>query len=193
MNAPRGTTACGAVIVLLLLVALAGCTGLSGRLEGLPPSGQYAFLDHQVIYTGTLVSGTCPAPAIDVSPYIFDADSKTLAGIVPFEINESLLVVYGESTTLTGAYGRGGYGELSGAYALPYKNGNLTVDGFTKDGTMYLTYNNKSIALTPGMQWMDFSSGTETTRACTVNRTVTDVITYYGNYPQAGIARTRLA
>jgi hypothetical protein len=192
MTVPRGA-ACGAVIVLLLLAVSAGCTGLSQRPEGLPPSGQYAFLDHQVIYTGTLVSGTCPAPAINVSPYIFDADTKTLAGIVPFEINESLLLVYGESTVLTGAYGRGGYGELSGVYALPYKNGNLTVDGFTKDGTLYLTYHNRTLALAPGMQWTDFSSGTETTRACTINRTVTDVITYYGNYPQTGIARTRLA
>lgn len=191
MNVPRGTAACGAVIVLLLLVVSAGCTG-SQRPEGLPPSGQYAFLDHQVIYTGTLVNGTCPAPAINVSPYIFDADSKTLAGIVPFEVNESLFLVYGESTTLSGAYGRGGYGELSGAYALPYTNGNLTVSGFTKDGTMYLSYNNRTIALAPGMQWMDVSSGMETTRACTVNRTVADIITYYGNYPQSGIARTRL-
>ena len=193
MNAPRKAAACAAIAVLLLLVTCAGCTGLSQRPEGFPPSGQYAFLEHRLMYTGTLVSGTCPAPAISVSPYIFDADTKTLAGIVPFETNGSLLIVYGEETTLSGAYGSGGYGELSGAYALPYTNGNLTVNGFTKDGTMYLSYNNQTLALEPGTQWTDISTGTETTRACTVNRTVTDIITYYGNFPQSGIARTRLA
>jgi hypothetical protein len=193
MNAPRGIPSCAAIAaVLVVLVLLAGCTGTQQRGEGLPPSGEYAFLDHRISYTGTLVSGNCPDPAISVSPYVFDAEKETLAGIVPFEVNSSLLLVYGESTTLSGGYGSGGYGTLDGAYALPYRNGNLTVEGFTGNGTMYLTYDNQTIALEPGSQWMDVSTGMETTRACTVNRTVTDIITYYGNVPQSGIARTRL-
>jgi len=193
MNAPRGISSCASIAALLVaLVLLAGCTGTQQRGEGLPPSGEYAFLDHQVSYTGTLVNGSCPAPAISVSPYAFDAEKETLAGIVPFEVNNSLLLVYGKSTTLSGGYGSGGYGVLAGAYTLPYRNGNLTVEGFTKNGTMYLTYDNQTIALEPGSQWMDVSTGTETTRACTVNRTVTDIITYYGNFPQSGIARVRL-
>lgn len=192
MKCPRGILPCAVATLILALVVFAGCVS-QPRPEGYPQSGQYAFLDHEISYTGTLVNGTCPAPAIRVTPYIFDEENKTLAGIVPFETNDSLLLVYGRDVTLSGGYGTGGYGTLGGAYVLPYTGEDLTVEGFTKNGTMYIGYRNQTLALDPGTQWIDISTGTETTSACTLNRTVTDVITYYGNYPRSGIAKTRLA
>ncbi|MFA5331250.1 MAG: hypothetical protein WC342_02620 [Methanoregula sp.] len=194
MNVPRGILSCTAIASLILALALvAGCTGLQPRPDGLPQSGQYAFLDHQVYYTGMLVNGTCPAPVINVEAYRFDPEKKTLAGIVPFTVNESLLLVYGNRVTLSGGYGNGSYGSLVGAYTLPFESGNLSVNGFTRNGTMYLTYQNQTISLDPGTRWVDVATATETTTACTINRTVTDSITYYGNYPQSGILKTKLA
>lgn len=194
MHFSRGRFPCAVIAALIVgLILAAGCTDLQPRPEGLPSSGQYAFLDHQVYYAGTLINGTCPAPAINVEAYRFDPDKGTLAGIVPFTVNGSLLLVYGNHVTISGGYGNGSYGTLDGAYALPYENGNLNVSGFTKNGTMYLTYNNQSFSLSPGTRWMDVSTGTETTTACTINRTITDIITYYGNYPQSGLLKTRLA
>ena len=81
---------------------------------------------------------------------------------------------------------------LDGAYALPHTAGNLTVNGITSDGTMYLTYHNQTIALAPGTQWTDISTGTDVTTACTINRTTTDILTYYGNYQKASIKKTKI-
>ena len=139
MNSGPTTAFVYTIVIALAFVGVSGCTELQPRPDGLPPSGQYAFLDHHTYFSGTLVSGKCPVPAINVSAYALDTGSGVLAGVIPFEVNSSLLVVTGESVTLSGDYGGGGYGTLSGAYALPSHSGNLTVNGFTRDGTMYLT------------------------------------------------------
>jgi hypothetical protein len=57
---------------------------------------------------------------------------------------------------------------------------------------MYLTYHNQTIALAPGTQWTDISTGTEVTTACTLNRTTTDILTYYGNYQKSSIKKTTI-
>ncbi|HNX17274.1 MAG TPA: hypothetical protein PKM50_02980 [Methanoregula sp.] len=182
----------GMLIVVLALFGVSGCIHIEERPPGMPQAGEYAFLDHRVYYGGTLVSGNCPHSSINVTAYHVDEENKTLTGIVSFNTNESLVLIHGESTSLYGAYGNGGFGRLSGAYALPYTSGNITVNGFTSDGTMYLMYNNQTIALEPGTRWMDISTGIETTTACTINRTVTDTITYYGNFPQSSIKKVMI-
>jgi hypothetical protein len=156
----------------------------------MPQSDQYAFLDHQISYYGTLESGRCPSATINVSTYRFDTGTGSLEGMMPFEINDSLLLISGESVLLSGDYGTGGFGMLAGGYSLPYTSGNLTVNGFTTDGTMYLTYRNQTIALEPGTQWTGITTGVDVTRACTINRTVTDVITYYGTFQKSAISKT---
>jgi hypothetical protein len=180
------------MVIALALVGVSGCIQSQQRTAGMPQAGEYAFLDHHIYYNGMLVSGTCPPTAINFSTYRLETETGSLEGLVPFEVNDSLLIIYGESTTLSGDYGTGGSGMIDGAYALPHTSGNLTVNGFTSDGTMYLTYHNQTIALEPGTQWTDISTGTEVTTACTINRTTTDILTYYGNYQKSTIKKTAL-
>ena len=178
------------MVIVLALVGVSGCVLSQTRPSGMPQAGEYAFLDHQVYYNGVLVSGKCPPVAINFSTYHLATDTGSLEGFVPFEVNDSLLLIYGKSTILSGDYGTGGSGMLDGAYALPYTSGNLTVNGFASDGTMYLSYHNQTIALAPGTQWTDISTGADVTTACTMNRTTTDILTYYGNYQKSTIKKS---
>ncbi|MFA6363262.1 hypothetical protein [Methanoregula sp.] len=180
------------MVIALAFVGISGCIQSQQRTAGMPQAGEYAFLDHQRYYNGMLVSGTCPPSAINFSTYHLATDTGSLEGLVLFEINDTLLLIYGESTTLSGDYGTGGSGILDGVYALPHTAGDITMNGFTSEGTMYLTYHNQTIALAPGTQWTDISTGTEVTTACTLNRTTTDILTYYGNYQKSTIKKAKI-
>jgi hypothetical protein len=180
------------MVIALALVGVSGCVQSQQRTVGMPQAGEYAFLDHHIYYNGMLVSGKCPQTAINFSTYHLETDTGSLEGLVPFEVNDTLLLIYGMSTTLSGDYGTGGSGMLDGAYALPHTTGNLTVNGFTSDGTMYLTYHNQTIALAPGTQWTDITTGTDVTTTCTINRTTTDILTYYGNYQKSTIKKAKI-
>ncbi|MGD0535672.1 MAG: hypothetical protein ABR999_09590 [Methanoregula sp.] len=179
-----------AMVIALAFVGISGCVLSQQRPAGIPQADQYAFLDHHTYYSGTLVNGKCYPAVINFSTYRLEMETGSLEGILPFEVNDSLLLIYGESTSLSGDYGNGSSGMLTGVYALPHSSGILTVNGFTSDGTMYLTYHNQTIALEPGTQWTDVMTDTEVTTACTINRTVTDILTYYGNYQKSAIKKT---
>ena len=181
-----------ALLLALALVGVSGCVLSQTRPSGMPQVDQYAFLDHHMYYSGTLAGGKCPMASINFSTYRLDTGTGTLEGIVPFEVNDSLTLIYGESTSLAGDYGNGSSGMLSGTYALPSTTGNLTVNGFTSDGTLYITYHNQTIALGPGKQWTDITAGTDRTGTCTINWTEADTVTYYGNYQKSAIKKMTL-
>jgi hypothetical protein len=177
------------LLLALAFVGVSGCILSQARPSGMPQGDQYAFLDHHTYYSGTLVEGKCPLVPINFSTYHFDTGTGTLEGIVPFEVNDSLTLIYGESTSLSGDYGNGSLGMISGGYSLPYTSGNMTVNGFTSDGTLYITYRNQTIALESGKQLTDITTGTDRTDACTINWTAADTITYYGNYQKSSIKK----
>jgi hypothetical protein len=181
-----------AVLIALAFVGVSGCVLSQTRPSGMPQVDQYAFLDHHMYYSGTLVGGKCPMVSINFSTYRLDTGAGTLEGIVPFEVNDTLLLIYGQSTTLSGDYGNGSSGMISGGYSLPYTSGNMTVNGFTSDGTLYITYRNQTIALESGKQWTDITTGTDRTDACTINLTAADTLTYYGNYQKSAIKKMTL-
>jgi hypothetical protein len=91
-----------ALVIALALVGVSGCILPQTRPSGMPQVDQYAFLDHHMYYSGTLVGGKCPMASIDFSTYRLDTGTGTLEGIVPFEVNDSLTLIYGESTSLEG-------------------------------------------------------------------------------------------
>lgn len=182
---------CAAMVLALAFVGVCGCVSQQ-RGAGMPQADEYAFLDLHTYYNGTLVSGKCPPAGINFPTYRLETETGCLEGIVPFEVNDSLLLIYGETTLLSGDYGNGSSGMLTGAYSLPHTSGDLTVNGFTSDGTMYLTYHNQTISLEPGTQWIDVSTGTEVTTACTINRTVTNILTYYGNYQNTCVKKAEI-
>ena len=128
--------ACAVMVIALAFVGISGCVLSQQRPAGIPQAGQYAFLDHHTYYSGTLVNGKCYPAVINFSTYRLETETGSLEGILPFEVNDSLLLIYGESTSLSGDYGNGSSGMLTGIYAMPHTSGNLTVNGFTSDGTM---------------------------------------------------------
>ncbi|MDD3136332.1 MAG: hypothetical protein WC295_11450 [Methanoregula sp.] len=181
-----------ALLLVLALVFATGCIQAPYIPSGSPNPGTYAFIDHQVYIDGTTTNGTYPLLMIDFPTYLFDPERGVLEGLVTFEINQSLLLIYGSGTHVSGDCGSGASGMLHGGYSLPYMENGFVVRGFTTNGTVYLSYLNQTIALQAGERWTDLSIITETTPDYTITKTVTDTITYYGVFPVSEITATRL-
>jgi len=181
-----------ALLLVLAQVFATGCIQAPYIPSGSPTPGTYAFIDHQVYIDGTTTTGTYPLLMIDFPTYLFDPDKGVLEGLVTFEINQSLLLIYGSGTHLSGDCGSGASGMLHGGYSLPYRENGFVVRGFTTNGTVYLSYLNQTIALQAGERWTDLSIINETTSDYTITKMVTDTITYYGVFPVSEIKATRL-
>jgi hypothetical protein len=194
MNSPQSIIrlALPALAIVITLIFAAGCIQAPHTPPGTPSPGEYAFIDHQVYIDGRTTSGTYPALMIDFPTYRFAPETGTLEGLVTFDINQSLILIYGSGTHFSGDCGGGAAGMLHGGYTLPFQLDGLTVKGFTADEMVYLSYLNQTIALQPGERWTDLSTVNETTRDYTIEKTVTDTITYYGTFQTSEIKATRL-
>lgn len=173
-----------------ILFMTAGCVQTASQ-GGNPSGEEYAFIDHHVYIDGTLINGTCPPLKIDLPTYRYDTESGSLEGLVRFDINESLTVIYGKGTSLSGDLGSGNSSILFGGYRLPCSFGNLTVNGFTGDGAVHLRYNNQTLVLLPGERWTDITAEQETTPLYSMKTTKTETITYYGILQKNHIHRNR--
>lgn len=169
-----------ALALVVVLIMMSGCIQSQKTPSGMPTSTEYAFIDHQTYTDGRLINGSYPALMIDFPTYRFDTEKGTLEGMVPFEINESLKIIYGKGTSLSGDLGGGSSSILNGAYRLPCSFGAFTVEGFTDDGAVHLKYKNDTLVLEPGERWTDIRTVNETTSTYSIEKTVTETITYYG-------------
>jgi hypothetical protein len=179
-----------ALALFFMLIVISGCIQSQKTPAGMPASTEYAFIDHQTYADGRLINGSYPDIMIDVPTYRFDTAKGNLAGIVPFEINESLMIVYGKGTSISGSLGTGSSSILRGGYGLPCSFDALTIEGFTVDGSVHMKYNNETLVLEPGERWTDIRYVNETTSTYSMEKTVTETITYYGNLQKSGIYPT---
>jgi hypothetical protein len=145
---------CMLAVVLIALSSFASlCIDIGSKEEHILPADRCVFVDHHVHVDGVLLEGESRGLMIDFPTYSFDPEGRKLTGFVNFDVNDSLLVVYGDGSSLGGAMGGGAATMLSGAYALPYSQYGLTISSVEADGSVTIEYKNETILLSPGEDW----------------------------------------
>jgi hypothetical protein len=95
----------------------------SAESQGFPQYGIYqgnvTFLEHSLIANGSVINGSAYFRNVDFPNYWFNENTRVLNGNIDFAINQSLLLIFGDSLTLRGNFGAGTGNELFGVYSLP--------------------------------------------------------------------------
>lgn len=151
----------------------------AGRIEG------HVFLDHHINDFGELVEGKdYPYMAIDFPTYGFDEENGflNLYDKKPFEVNESLIMIAGDGTSLSGRLGSGAGTGTNGVYSLPYEGIGFEIRAFSENGTVELFYRKETIVLKAGEKWEYVESHLEknTYPRAVMNVTRTDTFVNYG-------------
>lgn len=159
------------VVILLTLMlntlAVSGC--VSGSGDSLP-HGSYVAIEERLIVTSTVIDGEDLSMPHITLPQVFNYDGSA-TGSNPAEgsswtnggqdlyypqVNESFKVLYGTSIyrnvaprdTRTGL-------RINGVYDFPYTGeSGFTVQNIDRNGIVYGSYENSSIILRPGDQWI---------------------------------------
>lgn len=140
---------------------------------------KYIFIEHNIHTHIEIIEGIYPGPVVDSPTYSFDETSGTLRNYLSFDINDSLVLVYGRGSSISGA-GGGMENMLHGVYQLPYESGNVTILSIDVNGAVYLEYRNNLIILEKGQKWEDTVSKTDVTSSGTAELTTGDSIKNYG-------------
>lgn len=172
------------LVIVMVLLLTAGCSTptASQNQSSIIPHDKYVFVDHHIKTDGVTISGDCsPWGSIDFAMYQFDENNGVLTVSVSSNktIGDSLKMFYGDGESLTGVAGDGARTWASPVYSLPYSQDNVTLDSLSGDGTVTLSYNQKSIVLKPKERWVNTTSTTRVTEMpyyhnCTAEFIVTD-------------------
>jgi len=181
-------------VVFNLLVAflLLGVFACDDTVED-PVADQYLFLEQHTSKSGELISGPVPPILqIDFPTYTFDEETGELNGVIDFEINSSLKMIYASGTSLSGTAGGGSATGLSGVYEVPYERESFELLKLDEDGTVVIIYDDEVLSLAAGEEWINTSTRLDTT---TVDNeisisaiTTSNRITNYGFQYQSDIS-----
>jgi hypothetical protein len=112
------------------------------------------FLEHNLLANGTVIEGEAPFRVVDFPTYWFNENTRQLNGEISFEINDSLLLVFGDAITLKGNFGSGTGNRLYPVYALPANADQATIYTVDRTGTIGMFVNNRSVILRPGQSFV---------------------------------------
>lgn len=170
-----------ALVMVAIMATVTLCIGAGSSDQAQLPRDQCVFIDHHVHRDGVLLEGQGIGLMIDFPTYSFDKEQRKLSGLVNFDVNGSLIAVYGDGQSLGGAMGGGAATMLYGVYALPYDSRGLAIRSVDKSGAVTILYKNETIVLQPGQEWSNITSGVITSGNDTrINATTTDRIVNYG-------------
>lgn len=135
---------------LTLFIGFTSCD-LTDKPEG---DDSYVFVEHHIHTHGDLLSGPePPLLQIDFPTYRFDADSGILDGIIDFDIDGNLKIIFGSGSCLSGTAGGGCGTGLSGINTIPFQRGNFEILKMDTDGKIVFEYDNEVHALNAGEEW----------------------------------------
>ena len=144
------------VIAIVSFIIIYSCE--KNQEDWVISSDKCVFIDHHININGELIEGNYQGGLnIDFPTYNFDKKSKILHGEFDFEINKSLLIIYGNGRSLSGIIGAGAATGLYGIYDLPYVRGKFEIKKIEPDGTVYIQYNNLLIVLKSNEEWENVS------------------------------------
>jgi hypothetical protein len=127
-------------------------------------SDDYIFIEQLSVTHGEHISGPeRPLLTIDFPTYSFDSDTRTLKGIIDFEINNDLKLIYGSGTCLSGTAGEGCGTGLSAIYTIPYERGSFELLKTETDGNIIALFENEVINLAAGEEWVFETVSRDTT------------------------------
>lgn len=158
-----------AIVLILTAVTLviSGC--ISGG-QGALPKDKYVAVEERLYVTCTLINGTYPFPPHTTVPIPFNYDnsangsnwvegSSWTGGYVHYDypgVNDSFKALVGTSYIREVAPRDARYDLIvSNIYSYPYTGeSGFTIRNIDRNGTIYASYNDTSIILKPGGQWV---------------------------------------
>lgn len=152
------------ICVLSLIILISGCTNLnSDKTNDIIPADNYVAVYEEYTNTSMLIGNTThpPIPPYPIPSPIFLFDYNNSTGDVmnvlsnTYVVNDSFTMLFGKMSYLNNPISYGSEGtSMTGVYDLPYivENG-FTIVKITKNGTLYATYNNEPIIISPGDTW----------------------------------------
>lgn len=160
------------------------------------------FIEHRIDIHSELIEGNYSVPFIDKPTYYFDERTGNLHGLIDFDVNDTLKIIYGRLLGLRGI-GGGATSSLYGVYELPYEHSDrlhrltiismdpngLTILSTEPNGTIYLSYGNNSIILKSREEWMNITSTIDVQQYGSAKRTITDRIINHGILPKSKIGK----
>lgn len=111
------------------------------------------FLEHNLIANGTVVNGTVPFRSVNFPSYWFNENTRQLNGDISFALDDSLVMIFGDTLALRGNFGAGTGNKLFGIYKLPARADQATIYYLDRYGTVGLYVNNRSVNLQPGQTY----------------------------------------
>lgn len=145
----------------------------------------YLLLERLVLEDGKLISGPLPPKLqIDFPTYSYDETTKILEGLLDFEINKDLQIIYGSGACLAGAAGGGCGTALHGIYNLPYTLGNIEIQNLGEDGSVSFRYNGLQKTLLSEEEWITEISKIDTIefdgQISIIETNITETISNFG-------------
>jgi hypothetical protein len=153
------------ISTFLTLLLLTFCFGSCNKDDNeIIESDNYIFIEQHTTSHGEHISGPVPPlQTIDFLTYSYNTETKILNGIIDFEINKDLKLVYGSGTCLSGTAGEGCGTGLSAIYAIPYERGSFELLKTETDGNIIALFENEVINLAAGEEWLFETVSRDTT------------------------------
>lgn len=142
------------IILLFVTAFFVSLLSISCSNEEENPNGKYLFIEQHRHSHGELISGPQPPILqIDFPTYSFDPDSGILHGIINFNIDNRLEVIFGSGTCLDGTAGGGCGTGLTGIYSIPFVKGDFELLKTDETGRIVFEYKNEVFSLEAGEEW----------------------------------------
>ena len=139
-------------VLSMLVFIVSGCNQDDWEIK----SDKCVFLEHHMSTDGELIEGNyIEGPGIDSPTFNFDSNNGTLSGVMFFDINKSLKVIYGNGKSFGGVAGYGVSTSLLGIYELPYSLENFKIESVEENGTIHFLYKDSTIILKSNEEWAD--------------------------------------
>ena len=152
------------IILLFVTAFFVSLLSISCSNEEEYPPGKYLFVEQHKHSHGELISGPePPLIQIDFPTYSFDPDSGKLYGIINFNVDYSLEVIFGSGTCLTGTAGGGCGTGLTGIYKVPFTKGNFELLKYDETGRIVFEYKKQVYSLNTGEEWASVKTYFDTT------------------------------
>ena len=139
---------------------LSGCVRIISSDN--PTSDTYVFIDHQNTIYENPEGNYSGFPLISTydpvgNGYKFNESTESLSYFSDFGSTNSSVAILGETESVNGLQNRVIH-YLYPIYKTPYDGNNIKILNIFDNGTVNLSYNNKSILLCPGDEWINKTS-----------------------------------
>ncbi len=182
MKYAHETVGCMLVAALSgMIVAAFGCKSSPTSLPSTSGilSGKYFFVARSVQIDGVTIEGEYIGPMIDFPMYSFDSAGGILYGSINFPVADSLIGVYGDGISLSGAAGGGAASGVRGIYDLPWGE-DPVVMAVHPDESVSLTRGDSLMVLARGQAWERSTSRLDTAATGIALLTTKECIRNYG-------------